>query len=198
MSAAYGIIESNDELSAAYFQRVMSETYFRKQLLEPYMESRLAAASRSADILSFVLHWGRFLPVALEQSFAQNAVKDYLLEKLQLEHDPVASVAEIHEIVDKAEKDRRKGTGVAPKALSLMQDLAASADRFLLNRLSLSDMTQEELLEVVFYGMVMLSIGSRHWIGLASRKRMRCVPLTAGLVKRSRVRRFLQDCLRRN
>lgn len=156
LSAAYGIIESNDELSAAYFQRVMSETYFRKQLLEPYMESRLAAASRSADILSFVLHWGRFLPVALEQSFAQNAVKDYLLEKLQLEHDPVASVAEIHEIVDKAEKDRRKGTGVAPKALSLMQDLAASADRFLLNRLSLSDMTQEELLEVVFlrYGNV--------------------------------------------
>ena len=156
LNAAYGIIENNDELSAAFFQRVMSESYFRKQLLEPYMESRLIAASKSVDILNFVLHWGRFLPAALEQPFAQDAVRDYLLEKLQLETDPVAAVAEIHSTVDKAEKDRRRGTGVSPKVLSLMQDLAASADRFLLNRLSLTEMTQEDLLEVVFlrYGNV--------------------------------------------
>lgn len=156
LNAAYGIIESNDELSATFFQRVMSESYFRKQLLEPYMESRLVAASKSVDILSFVLHWGRFLPAALEQPFAQDAVRDYLLEKLQLETDPVAAVAEIHGIVDKAEKDRRRGTGVSPKVLSLMLELAASADRFLLNRLSLTEMTQEDLLEVVFlrYGNV--------------------------------------------
>ncbi|MGE7615090.1 glycosyltransferase [Paenibacillus sp. NPDC101420] len=156
LNAAYGIIESNDELSAAFFQRVMSEAYFRKQLLEPYMESRLVAASKSVDILNFVLHWGRFLPAALEQPFAQDAVRDYLLEKLQLETDPVAAVAEIHGTVDKAEKDRRRGTGVSSKVLSLMQDLAASADRFLLNRLSLTEMTQEDLLEVVFlrYGNV--------------------------------------------
>jgi hypothetical protein len=156
LSTAYGIIESNDELSASFFQRVMAESYFRKQLLEPYMESRLAAASKSVDILNFVLHWGRFLPAALEQPFAQDAVRDYLLEKLQLETDPVAAVAEIHNIVDKVEKDRRRGTGVSPKVLSLMLELAASADRFLLNRLSLTEMTQEELLEVVFlrYGNV--------------------------------------------
>lgn len=156
LSAAYGIIESNDELSAAFFQRVMAESYFRKQLLEPYMESRLVAASKSVDILNFVLHWGRFLPAALEQPFAQDAVRDYLLEKLQLETDPVAAVAEIHGVVDKAEKDRRRGTGVSPKVLSLMLELAASADRFLLNRLSLAEMTQEDLLEVVFlrYGNI--------------------------------------------
>jgi hypothetical protein len=156
LDAAYGIIESNDELSDTFFQRVMSEAYFRKQLLEPYMESRLAAAPRSADILNFVTHWGRFLPVVLEQSFTQDAVKDYLLEKLQREIDPVAAVAEIHQIVDKAEKDRRRGPGVAPKVLSLMLELAASADRFLLNRLSLTEMTQEDLLEVVFlrYGNI--------------------------------------------
>jgi hypothetical protein len=156
LSTAYGIIESNDELSASFFQRVMAESYFRKQLLEPYMESRLVAATKSMDILNFVLHWGRFLPAALEQPFAQDAVRDYLLEKLQLETDPVAAVAEIHNIVDKVEKDRRRGTGVSPKVLSLMLELAASADRFLLNRLSLTEMTQEELLEVVFlrYGNV--------------------------------------------
>ena len=102
LSAAYGIIESNDELSATFFQRVMSESYFRKQLLEPYMESRLVAASKAVDILNFVLHWGRFLPAALEQPFAQDAARDYLLEKLQLETDPVAAVAGIHGIVDKA------------------------------------------------------------------------------------------------
>ncbi|WP_340006916.1 glycosyltransferase [Paenibacillus sp. FSL K6-0276] len=156
LNAAYGIIESNDELSATFFQRVMSESYFRKQLLEPYMESRLVAAPKSVDILNFVLHWGRFLPAALERPFAQDAVRDYLLEKLQLETDPVAAVAEIHGIVDKAEKDRRRGTGVTPMVLSLMLELAASADRFLLNRLSLTEMTQEDLLEVVFlrYGNV--------------------------------------------
>lgn len=156
LSAAYGIIESTEELSASFFQRVLSEPYFRKQLLEPYMESRLAAASRSVGILNFVLHWGRFLPAALEQSFAQDAVKEYLLEKLQLESDPVAAVAEIHGIIGKAEKDRRRGTGITPMVLAFMQELGAAADRFLLNRLSLEDMTQEDLLEVAFlrYGNV--------------------------------------------
>lgn len=156
LRTAYGIIESNDELSTAFFQRVLAQQYFRKQLLEPYIETRLAAAPRSADILNFVIHWGRFLPEALEQSFAQDSLKEYMLEKLQRESDPVAAVAAIHETVDKAEKDRRKGTGVAPKVLSLMQELAAAADRFLLNRLSLTDMSQEDLLEIGFlrYGNV--------------------------------------------
>lgn len=156
LNAAYGIIESNDELSRAFFQRVISEPYFRKQLLEPYMDERLAAAPKSVDLLKFVLRWGRFLPVALEQPFVMDALKDYLLEKLQLETDPVTAVAEIHEIVDRAEKDRRRGIGITPKVFSLIQQLASSADRFLLNRLSLSDMTQEDLLEVVFlrYGNV--------------------------------------------
>ena len=156
LKAAYSIIESNDELSTAFFQRVLGQPYFRKQLLEPYIETRLTAAPRSADIFNFIIHWGRFLPEALEQSFAQDLLKEYLLEKLQRESHPVEAVAAIHETVDKAEKDRRKGTGVAPKVLLFMKELAAAADRFLLNRLSLSDMTQEDLLEIAFlrYGHV--------------------------------------------
>ncbi|WP_052429335.1 hypothetical protein [Paenibacillus borealis] len=150
LAAAYGIIEGNDELSAAFFKRVLAQPIFRKALLEPYMETRLAAAPKSADILRFVAHWGRFLPEALQQAFVRDTVKEYLLEKLQRDNDPVAAVAAVHESVQKAEKERRKGSGVHPEALSLLQELGTAADRFLLNRISLDELTQEQLLEIAF------------------------------------------------
>lgn len=150
LAAAYGIIESNDELSASFFKRVLAQPYFRKALLEPYMELRLSAAAKSAEVLRFVAHWGRFLPEALQQSFIRDAVKDYLLEKLRQESDPVAAVAAIHESVDKAEKERRRGSGLYPEALLLLQELATAADRFLLSRVSLDELTQEQLLEISF------------------------------------------------
>ncbi|OKP92883.1 hypothetical protein A3842_01715 [Paenibacillus sp. P3E] len=150
LAAAYGMIESNDELSASFFKRVLAQPIFRRALLEPYMESRLSAASRSADILRFVVHFGRFLPEALQQSFVRDTVKEYLLEKLQREADPVAAVAAIHDSVDKAEKERRRGSGLYPEALSLLEELMTAADRFLLNRVSLDELTQEQLLEISF------------------------------------------------
>ncbi|MEK4324446.1 glycosyltransferase [Paenibacillus sp. FSL R7-0312] len=150
LAAAYGIIEGNDELSAAFFKRVLAQPIFRKALLEPYMESRLADAPKSADILRFVAHWGRFLPEALQQAFVRDTVKEYLLEKLQRDNDPVAAVASVHESVQKAEKERRRGGGVHPEALSLLQDLGTVADRFLLNRISLDELTMEQLLEISF------------------------------------------------
>ncbi|MGN7763113.1 GAP1-N2 domain-containing protein [Paenibacillus sp. 22594] len=150
LAAAYGMIESNDELSASFFKRVLAQPIFRRALLEPYMESRLSTAARSADILRFVVHFGRFLPEALQQSFVRDTVKEYLLEKLQREADPVTAVAAIHDSVDKAEKERRRGSGLYPEALSLLEELMTAADRFLLNRVSLDELTQEQLLEISF------------------------------------------------
>lgn len=129
---------------------MLAQPIFRKALLEPYMESRLAAAAQSSDILRFVAHWGRFLPEALQQSFVRDTISDYLLEKLQRDKDPVAAVASIHDSVEKAEKERRRGSGFNPEALSLLKELMAAADRFLLNRVSLSELTQEQLLEISF------------------------------------------------
>lgn len=150
LGAAYGIIESEDELSASFFKRVLAQPVFRKALLEPYMEFRLSAAGKSSDILRFVVHWGRFLPEALQQSFVRDTIHDYLLEKLQRENDPVAAVASVHEFVERLEKERRRGNGIHSEALSLVQEITASADRFLLNRVNLDELTQEQLLEISF------------------------------------------------
>ncbi|WP_062519551.1 hypothetical protein [Paenibacillus jilunlii] len=150
LAAAYGIIESNDELSASFFKRVLAQPVFRRALLEPYMESRLSAAASPADILRFVAHWGRFLPEALQQSFVRDTVKEYLLEKLQQNPNPVGEVAAIHDSVDKAEKERRRGSGMYPEALSLLEELMTASDRFLLNRVSLEELTQEQLLDISF------------------------------------------------
>ncbi|WP_060862421.1 hypothetical protein [Paenibacillus riograndensis] len=150
LAAAYGIIESNDELSASFFKRVLAQPVFRRALLEPYMESRLSAAASPADILRFVIHWGRFLPEALQQSFVRDTVKEYLLEKLQQSPNPVGEVAAIHDSVDKAEKERRRGSGMYPEVLLLLEELMTASDRFLLNRVSLEELTQEQLLDISF------------------------------------------------
>ncbi|MFF2911937.1 glycosyltransferase [Paenibacillus sp. NPDC057934] len=150
LKAAYAIIESEEELSAAFFKKVLGQSIFRRRLLEPYLENRLAAAASVADIAGFVLYWGRTLPEVLQQTFMEDRPKDYLLEKLQREPDPVVAVAGIHERVEKAEKDRRRSGGIQPEALELLHGLAAAADRFLLNRLSLAELTKEQLLDIAF------------------------------------------------
>ncbi|MDQ0195471.1 GAP1-N2 domain-containing protein [Paenibacillus wynnii] len=150
VSAAYEIVESNDELSRAFFAKLLPQPIFRTTLFEPYIEQRLAAAGRAADILSFVTRWDRFLPEALQQPFFRDAVRDYLLENLLQENDLVSAVAVIHEKVSKAEKDRRKGPGIGSETLSLLQLMAAAADRFLLNSLSVEDVSRDQLLEISF------------------------------------------------
>lgn len=150
LTAAYGIIESNDGLSAAFFKKVLGQPIFRRQLLEPYMESRLAAAVDSRDVMRFVFHWGRSLPEVLQQSFARDMIKEYLLEKLAGDNNPVAAVAAAHDFVEKAEKERRRGSGLYPEAMSLLLELADAADRFLLSRVDLDELTLEQLLDISF------------------------------------------------
>ena len=150
LAAAYGIIESDEGLSEAFFKRVIPQTIFRKALFEPYLESRLAAAAGTADVLRLVAHFGRLLPVILQQAAVRDTVKEYLLEKLQRENDPVAAVASVHDSVQKAEKERRRSGGVSAEALSLLQELGTAADRFLLNRISLDELSLDQLLEISF------------------------------------------------
>lgn len=150
VSEAYSIIESNDELSRAFFTKLLAQPVFRRTLFEPYIESRLSNVGRAVDISSFVVRWDRFLPEALQQPFVQDAVRDYLLEKLQFEKDSIAVAAAIHEIVLKAEKDRRKGTGLSIEAVALLQMMEAAAERYLLHQLSLEELSQEQLLEIPF------------------------------------------------
>nr|WP_301953201.1 hypothetical protein [Paenibacillus tritici] len=150
LAAAYGIIDSDAALSEAFFKKVLSQSLFRRALFEPYLESRLAAAAGTADVLRLVGHFGRSLPEVLQQGSVRDTLKEYLLEKLQREPDPVAAVAAVHESVQQAEKQRRRGGGVHPEALSLMQELGTSADRFLLNRISLDELSMEQLLEISF------------------------------------------------
>ncbi|WP_379132159.1 hypothetical protein [Paenibacillus sp. sgz500958] len=150
VKAAYSIIESDDELGRAFFTRLLSQPVFRGALFEPYVEARLGAAGRAADIMSFVVNWGRFLPEALQLPFVKDAVRDYLLEKLKLEKEAVTAVAAVHDTVQRVEKERRKGSGVSPETLILLQTMASAADRYLLQNLSLEDITQEQLLELPF------------------------------------------------
>ncbi|WP_151733205.1 hypothetical protein [Paenibacillus tengchongensis] len=152
LTAAYGIIESEDELSYSFFKRVLAQPVFRRELLEPYLEVRLAKAAKAADILRFVTRWGRFLPEALQQSAIRDTVKEYLLEKLQRDKDPGAAVAGLHDYLDTADKERRRGRGegIPAEARSLLDELASAADRYLLNRLSLEELSMEQLLEISF------------------------------------------------
>jgi hypothetical protein len=148
--AAYAVIESNEELSKAFFTRLLAQPDFRRILFEPYIESRLAAMRQAADVMSFVIRWGRFLPEALQLAFVRDEVRDYLLEKLQREKEPVGAVAAIHDTVTKVEKERRKGLGIGGDTLALLQSLASAADRFLLQHISLEEMSQEQLLDISF------------------------------------------------
>ncbi|QWU17110.1 hypothetical protein SAMN04487895_11364 [Paenibacillus sophorae] len=171
LSAAYSVIESSGELAAAFFSKLLTTPVFARLLFQPYVESRLASAARAADLLEFVVHWDRFMPEALRQPAVVDGLRDYLPEKLERERDPVAAVAAIHDYIELAEKDRRKRAGISPEALALQKELAAAADRYLLDRLSLADITEEQLLELSF---VRFSLDMGEWdppLDLQSRRK---------------------------
>ncbi|MFD1772751.1 glycosyltransferase [Paenibacillus rhizophilus] len=150
LEEAFGVVESGGELAAAFFRKLLTTPVFGRLLFQPYVESRLASAANAADLLEFVADWDRFMPEALRQPAVHDALLDYLPEKLERERDPVGAVAAIHDRIEQAEKDRRRRSGIRPEALALQKELAAAADRYLLERLSLDDITQEQLLELSF------------------------------------------------
>lgn len=150
LEEAFGVVESGGELAAAFFRKLLTTPVFARLLFQPYVESRLASAANAAGLLEWIGHWDRFMPEALRQPAVHDALLDYLPEKLERERDPVGAVAAIHGRIEQAEKDRRRRAGIRPEALALQKELAAAADRYLLERLSLDDITQEQLLELSF------------------------------------------------
>lgn len=149
LEGAYRIIEGDEALGGEFFRRVLAQPTFRKMLFEPYAETRLKAAGGPSELLRIAARWGKLLPEALQQPQVLDLFREVLLEKLRGGKDPVTAVAAIHESLAGAEKEHRRG-GVPAQALTLMQELADAADRFLLNQVVLDELSQEQLLDIRF------------------------------------------------
>ncbi|MBY9077457.1 hypothetical protein KIH86_11085 [Paenibacillus sp. HN-1] len=171
LAGAFGVVESSSELAAAFFGKLLGTPVFARLLFQPYVDARLASAERTADLMEFVADWDRFMPEALRLPALRDGLRDYLPEKLEREEDSVMAVAAIHDYIEQAEKSRRRGAGIGMDALALMKELAAAADRYLLSRLSLEEITQEQLLELNF---VRYSLDMGEWdppLDLQSRRK---------------------------
>ncbi|WP_052098204.1 hypothetical protein [Paenibacillus stellifer] len=171
LAAAFRVVEGSSELAAAFFGKLLSTPVFARLLFQPYVDARLASAEQTADLMEFVADWDRFMPEALRLPALRDGLRDYLPEKLEREEDSVLAVAAIHDYIEQAEKSRRRGAGIGLDALALMKELAASADRYLLTRLSLEEITQEQLLELTF---VRYSLDMGEWdppLDLQSRRK---------------------------
>ncbi|WP_310551726.1 GAP1-N2 domain-containing protein [Paenibacillus glufosinatiresistens] len=149
LEEGYRLVESDGELAAAFFRRVLAMPDFTRLLFQPYMERRLTEASGAGEVMAFAVHWGRFMPEAARLQAFRGAVLDFLIEKLQTEEDPVRAVADMHDEAEKAEKARRRG-GYPAEALAFQQELLTASDRYLLHCLTLETLTPDQLLDIPF------------------------------------------------
>ncbi|WP_438348015.1 glycosyltransferase [Paenibacillus sp. FA6] len=152
VTSFYKVIESNPELSKAFFDMVLSSG-FSKALFEPYILEKFTQAPKAKDVMQLVGIWGKHHPIVTRDVYFVEQAKSQLFAKLRKESEPVTAVNALLEQQRKLEKDweqQRQGQGAVIADFTLMDQLAYAANLFLLTELDLDRLTKDQLLKIKF------------------------------------------------
>ncbi|WMT41516.1 hypothetical protein RE628_02945 [Paenibacillus sp. D2_2] len=148
----YALIESQSELSKAFFGTVLKLGELSNLLFDPYIQNKLAETQGSKEVLNIVHSWVIAHPGLLQSaSFKEIAVAG-LTDKLRKEQRLLSSV---HMTVDSIRKWARMPlpeSGMTVADSELVELLTLSAKRLLLDELVLDKLTQDQVTTAVFLG----------------------------------------------
>ncbi|MFW5435957.1 glycosyltransferase [Paenibacillus apiarius] len=145
--AFYGLIESEPELSRAFFDTVLRGGK-AKELFEPYIQHKFHAAQKAIDVVQLAHHWSSTHPLVLrDDSFVELAATQ-LVEKLRREAEPVAAVNEVLERIARLPIDDSRSSGASHAMF--MERLSYAANVFLLTDLDLEQVRKEPFLQIQF------------------------------------------------
>ncbi|WP_251417890.1 MULTISPECIES: glycosyltransferase [Paenibacillus] len=148
----YALIESQSELSKAFFGTVLKLGELSNRLFNPYIQNKLVETQGSKEVLNVVHSWAIAHPGLLQSaSFKEIAVAG-LTDKLSKEQRLLSSV---HMTVDSIRKWARTplpDSGMTVADSELAELLSLSAKRLLLDELELDKLTQDQVTTAAFLG----------------------------------------------
>ncbi|WP_244864635.1 hypothetical protein [Paenibacillus sp. J23TS9] len=150
LSAIYAIIESDAELSQAFFSRVLASPGLPKLLFDPYIENRLKKAPKARDVVELLNRWVVNHPVVLDSDFFTKLAETQMADKLRKEAEPVKAVNQLLDQLDKLDQDPQRGFSLVEGGSLFVDRLMYAANLFLLKDIQVDKLTKEQLLQIGF------------------------------------------------
>lgn len=150
LSAIYAMIESDPELSRAFFGRVLASPGLPRLLFDPYIENRLKKAPKARDVVELLHRWVVNHPVVLESEFFAKLAESQLADKLRKEAEPVKAVNQVLDMLDQLDQDPHHGFALVEGGSLFVDRLMYAANLFLLKDVQVDKLTKEQLLQIGF------------------------------------------------
>ncbi|MNO68646.1 hypothetical protein D3C76_594850 [compost metagenome] len=148
----YALVESQPELSRAFFGTVLKHGELTGILFEPYMKTKLANAKGSKEVLNVVHIWAAAHPDLLRSAFFKNEAVACLTDKLRKEQRLLSAVHMVLETIRKWGRAPLSDSGMTLADSELSELLSLEAKRMLLHELDLDKLTQDQVTSAVFLG----------------------------------------------
>lgn len=150
LSGAYAMIESDAELSRAFFGKVLASPGLPRLLFEPYIDNRLKKAPKARDVVELLHRWAVNHPVVLESDTFNKLAELQLTDKLRKESDPVKAVNQVLDQLDQLDQDPQHGFALVQGGSVFVDRLMYAANLFLLKDIQLDKLSKEQLLQIGF------------------------------------------------
>ncbi|MNZ52355.1 hypothetical protein D3C78_702000 [compost metagenome] len=148
----YTLVESQPELSRAFFGTVLKHGELSSLLFEPYIQNKLAEAQGAKEALNVVHTWAVAHPDLLRNaSFKEKAVAG-LTDKLHKEQRLLSAVHMTLDSIRKWARTPLPDSDMTVADSELAELLSLAAKRLLLNELELDKLTQDQVTSAAFLG----------------------------------------------
>ncbi|MNH99049.1 hypothetical protein D3C73_518050 [compost metagenome] len=148
----YSLVESQSELSRAFFGMVLKHGELTGILFEPYLRTKLAEAKGSKEVLNVVHSWVVAHPDLLRNAFFKNEAAASLTDKLRKEQRLLSVVHTTLETVRKWGRTSFPDSGRTLEDSELAELLSCAAKELLLNELDLDKLTLDQVTSAAFLG----------------------------------------------
>ncbi|WP_460321574.1 GAP1-N2 domain-containing protein [Paenibacillus sp. YSY-4.3] len=141
----YALVESQPELSKAFFDHVLKNSDLEDSLFEPYIRDKFEAALASREVLNVVHGWAVAHPGVLRnEAFKEYAVAA-MADKLKKEQPLLPAVHMALEHIRKWGRTPVTDRGMTLADSVLAENLSLAAKRVLLDELEVEQLTREQV-----------------------------------------------------
>lgn len=150
----YSLVESQSDLSRAFFDTVLKHGELSSILFDPYIQNKLGETQGSKEVLNVVHSWVVAHPDLLWNSSFKEYTVSSLTDKLRKEQRLLHAVHMALENIRKWGRTPLPDSGITVADSELAELLSLAAKRLLLNELELDKLTQDQVISAAFLGGV--------------------------------------------
>ncbi|MFD1175504.1 glycosyltransferase [Paenibacillus puldeungensis] len=148
----YALVESQPELSRAFFDTVLKHGELSTRLFEPYIQNKLAEAHEPKEVLNIVHGWAVAHSELMRNASFKECAATGLTEKLRKQQSLLPAVHMVLENIGKWKETDLLDSGMTLADSELVERLSLTAKGLLLDQLELDKLTRDQVVSAAFLG----------------------------------------------